>query len=52
MPEEWILVKRIMPGEDKKHLRAISDNKEYPPFDIPVDEITGIAVVVGSVGLE
>lgn len=50
--EQGILVKRIMPGEDKKHLRAISDNKEYPPFDIPVDEITGIAVVVGSVGLE
>ena len=41
-----------MPGEDKKHLRAISDNKEYPPFEIPVDEITGIAIVVGSVGIE
>lgn len=50
--EQGILVKRLMPGEDKKHLRAISDNKEYPPFDIPVDEITGIAVVVGHVGLE
>lgn len=50
--EQGILVKRLMPGEDKKHLRAISDNKEYPPFEIPVDEITGIAIVVGSVGLE
>lgn len=50
--EQGILVKRLMPGEDKKHLRAISDNKDYPPFDIPVDEITGIAIVVGSVGLE
>lgn len=50
--EQGILVKRLMPGEDKKHLRAVSDNKEYPPFDIPVDEITGIAVVVGHVGLE
>lgn len=50
--EQGILVKRIMPGEDKKHLRAISDNKEYPPFDIPVDEVTGIAVVIGSVSLE
>lgn len=50
--EQGILVKRLMPGEDKKHLRAISDNKEYPPFEIPVDEITGIAVVVGHVGLE
>ena len=50
--EQGILVKHLMPGEDKKHLRAISDNKEYPPFEIPVDEITGIAVVVGHVGLE
>lgn len=50
--EQGILIKRLMPGEDKKHLRAISDNKEYPPFEIPVDEITGIAIVVGSVGLE
>lgn len=50
--EQGILVKRLMPGEDKKNLRAISDNKEYPPFEIPVDEITGIAIVVGSVGLE
>lgn len=50
--EQGILVKRLMPGDDKEHLRAISDNKEYPPFDIPVGEITGIAVVVGHVGLE
>lgn len=50
--EQGILVKRLMPGDDMKHLRAISDNKDYPPFDIPVDEITGIAIVVGSVSLE
>ena len=52
--EQGILVKRIFFALNNSviHLRAISDNKEYPPFDIPVDEITGIAVVVGSVGLE
>lgn len=50
--EQGMLVKRIMPGEDKEHLRVISDNKDYPPFEIPVDEITGIAVVVGAVCLE
>lgn len=50
--EQGILVKRLMPGDDMQHLRAVSDNKEYPPFDIPVDEITGIALVVGSVSLE
>lgn len=50
--EQGILVKRLMPGDDMQHLRVVSDNKEYPPFDIPVDEITGIALVVGSVSLE
>ncbi len=50
--EQGILVKRLMPSEQEGFLTAVSDNKEYPPFDIPVDEITGIALVVGSVGLE
>lgn len=50
--EQGMLVKRIMPGEDKEHLRVISDNKDYPPFEIPVDEITGLAVVIGAVCLE
>ena len=50
--EQGILVKRLLPGDDAQHLKAVSDNKEYLPFDIPVDEITGIALVVGSVSLE
>ena len=50
--EQGILVKRLMPSEQEGFLTAVSDNKEYPPFNIPVDEITGIALVVGSVGLE
>ncbi len=50
--EQGILVKRLMPSQHKNCLTAVSDNKEYPPFDIPLDEITGIALVVGSVRLE
>ncbi len=50
--EQGILVKRLMPSKQKNCLPAISDNKDYPPFDIPLDEITGIALVVGSVSLE
>jgi phage repressor protein C with HTH and peptisase S24 domain len=50
--EQGILVKRLMPGADEHHLKAVSDNVEYPPFEIPVEEITGIALVVGSVCLE
>lgn len=50
--EQGILVKRLMPSKQKNCLTAISDNKDYPPFDIPLDEITGIALVVGFVSLE
>ena len=50
--EQGILVKRLMPSNQDGCLTAVSDNKEYPPFDIPLDEITGIALVVGSVSLE
>ena len=41
-----------MPSKHEGCLTAISDNKDYPPFDIPIEEITGIALVVGSVSLE
>jgi repressor LexA len=50
--EQGILVKRIMMSERKDCIMAISDNKDYPPFNIPQNEITGIALVVGVVRLE
>ena len=50
--EQGILVKRLMPSERKGCLTAVSDNKDYPPFDIPLEEITGIALVIGTVSLE
>lgn len=50
--EQGLLVKRLMPGTDSDHLRAVSDNTRYPPFDIPKSEITGLALVIGSVCLE
>ncbi|MEG0949713.1 MAG: S24 family peptidase [Bacteroidales bacterium] len=50
--EQGILLKRLLPGEDTSHLVAVSDNKEFPPFKIPVDDITGIAMVAGLIRLE
>ena len=50
--EQGLLVKRLMPANDDKHLKAVSDNTQYPPFDIPKNEITGIALVIGAVCLE
>lgn len=50
--EQGILVKRIMPSENEECFKIVSDNKDFPPFDLPKDEITGIALVVGCVSLE
>lgn len=50
--EQGVLIKRLKKGETEKYYVAHSENKEYDPFEIPVDEITGIALVVGTVRLE
>lgn len=50
--EQGILVKRLMPSTKDGYITVVSDNKEYPAFDVPFNEITGLALVVGSVGLE
>lgn len=50
--DQGILVKRIMPGKQEGCYLIVSDNKDYPPFELPISEITGIALVVGCVSLE
>lgn len=50
--EQGILIKRLKPGKDDRTLLAISDNQEYPPFEIPRNEIKGIALVLGGIRLE
>lgn len=50
--EQGILVKRLRKGSDPDRLLAVSDNKEYDPFEIPLVEIVGLAIVVGIVRLE
>lgn len=50
--EQGLLVKRIMPSEKEDCIKAVSDNEKYPPFDIPKDEIFGLALVLGAIKLE
>lgn len=50
--DRGILVKRIKRGSTENVLLLVSDNTEYEPFEIPKDEITGIAVVIGAIRLE
>lgn len=50
--EQGILCKRIMPGSTDDRLKMVSDNADYPAFEVPKEEITGIALVVGVIRLE
>lgn len=50
--DRGLIIKRIMPCSDDEYLTAVSDNKDYPPFNIPKDEITGMARIVGVIHLE
>lgn len=50
--EQGLLVKRVKKGDCEECISAVSDNKEYDPFFIPKDEITGLAIVVGVIRLE
>lgn len=50
--EQGILCKRLCESNKDGCIKAISDNTNYPPFDIPETEITGIALVVGVIRLE
>lgn len=46
------LIKRIKPGSDKRHILIVSDNAEYDPFELPVEEIHAVALVIGIIRLE
>lgn len=46
------LVKRIKPGADKQHITLVSDNTDYDPFELPLEEVNAVALVVGLIRLE
>jgi phage repressor protein C with HTH and peptisase S24 domain len=50
--EQGIIIKRIKKGITNDCLCMVSDNLSYDPFDVPKEEITGIALVVGVIRLE
>lgn len=50
--EQGIIIKRIKKASADDKLCMISDNGNYDPFEVPKEEITGIALVVGVIRLE
>lgn len=50
--EQGIIIKRIKKANTDDKLCMVSDNESYDPFEVPKEEITGIALVVGVIRLE
>lgn len=50
--EQGMIVKRLRKSTETGCLLAVSDNAEYDPFDIPKNEIAGLARVVGVIHIE
>jgi phage repressor protein C with HTH and peptisase S24 domain len=46
------LVKRIEPSETEGCVSIHSENPKYKPFDLPVEEIYAVALVVGTIRVE
>ena len=50
--EQGILVKRLEKSDNDDCFLVVSDNSTYKPFDIPKDEVLGIALVIGAIRME
>lgn len=50
--EQGIIIKRIKPSDAPNSLLMVSDNESYDPFNVPEEEIEGLAIVVGVIRLE
>lgn len=46
------LIKRLKPGSDKEHVLVVSDNTAYDPFELAINKIYHIALVIGVIRLE
>jgi SOS-response transcriptional repressor LexA len=46
---QGILVKRVKPGKDKKHVLIVSEDDAYDPFELSCSNIHSLALVVGII---
>lgn len=49
--DQGLLLKRLSRGTTEDTVIAISDNPEYLPFEIPLSEITGVAIALGTINV-
>ena len=46
------LIKRVKPGSDENHVLIVSDNPNYEPFELHLNSIYNVALVLGVIRLE
>ncbi len=50
--DQGVLVKRIHKAKDPDHIKVVSENPRYEPFELHLSKIYAIAIVIGVVRLE
>ena len=49
---QGVMIKRVQPSGKEDCILCVSDNVKYAPFEVPKEDITGVALVTGSISLE
>lgn len=49
---QGVMIKRVHQGSGPDTIKLVSDNPNYPPFEVPRDDIKAVALVVGCVRCE
>lgn len=50
--EQGVILKRVHQGSDAEHITLVSENTDYAPFELPLNKVHSIALVVGVVRAE
>lgn len=50
--EQGVIIKRVRPGHDDQHVVLVSENEAYAPFELPLEKVYSIALVIGVVRAE
>lgn len=50
--DQGVLVKRIHKAKDPEHIKVVSENPQYEPFELHLSKVHAIAIVIGVVRLE
>lgn len=50
--EQGVIIKRVRPGHDNNHIVFVSENEAYAPFELSLEKVYSIALVIGVVRAE